>query len=121
MGAGYADAAFGVKLSMASSGPSIGTSPALQAPVARRSRPVAQWAARFPIGPVLATLVIGELLTLVLVFAARGDDAPRGIVGAGLLVIDAVFLAMIVIAARRGTGAARRRQTAAGRRLRTAR
>ena len=64
---------------------------------------------------------MGQLLTLVLVFAARGDDAPRGIVGAGLLVIDVVFLAMIVVAARHGTGAARRRRTAAGRRLRTAR
>jgi hypothetical protein len=78
MGAGYADAAFGVKRSMATSGPSIGTSPALQAPVARRSRPVAQWGARFAIGAVLARLVIGQLLTLVLVVAAGGDDAQRG-------------------------------------------
>jgi membrane protease YdiL (CAAX protease family) len=73
------------------------------APGGRPVRPVARWESRFAIGAVLGALVVGQIVALGGILAAGGDDAPLWTVGAGLLVADAVTLAVVVLAARRGT------------------
>jgi membrane protease YdiL (CAAX protease family) len=70
---------------------------------APRRRPVARWSSRFAIAAAIGALVLGQLVALGIILAAGGGNAPPGAIGAALLVADAVTLAVVVLAARRGT------------------
>jgi membrane protease YdiL (CAAX protease family) len=64
---------------------------------------VARWSSRFAIAAILAALLLGQVAALGILLAAGGEDAPPLAVGAGLLLADAVTLAVVLLAARRGT------------------
>jgi membrane protease YdiL (CAAX protease family) len=70
---------------------------------ARARRPIARWGSRFAIAAVLGALVVGQLVALGLTLAAGGEDPPLWTIGAGFLVADGITLAVVVLAARRGT------------------
>ncbi len=74
-------------------------------PNARPARPrrrAARWSPPLAIAATLVALVVGQAVALAAILAGGGEDGPGWLEGAALVLADAITLAIIVFAARRG-------------------
>ena len=70
-------------------------------PAARRRR-FARWRPSVALGSVVAALVGSQIVALLILFAAGGDDAADWLKAATIVIADAILLTVIVLVARKG-------------------
>src|SRR5689334_19043605 len=75
--------------------------PVSTAPATRRRR-FARWRPSVALGSVVAALVGSQIIALLILFAAGGDDAPDWLSAATIVIADAVLLAVVVWVAGKG-------------------
>ena len=78
-----------------------GALPTTSASPSRRRR-FARWNPGLALGAVAAALILSQLVALLILVAAGGEDAPGWVSAAGIVVADVVLLAVVVWVARRG-------------------